>query len=292
MNAALPDTRAMNVPEAAAAWRALGWQVVPVGPHKRPLATWRHANPETPAQALTRFAGLERGAGLAIALPADVIVLDVDHRPARGWDASQILAALVARFALPRAPLVATPSGGRHIWLALPDRALVRNSTSRSSPLGMDGIDVRTGGGLIIVPPSERKSGAYDWLHWQAMLPLAPAGLVAALQPKPQSRPTAPPRPYPGGTLSPYAEAVLRRELDVVASCPRGGRNDALFKASARLAGLHAGGALPDMRARLEDAASRAGLIRDDGLATVRATIASGWWRGLQTPRSLSKGGR
>lgn len=292
MSATLPDTQAMNVPEAAAAWCALGWQVVPVGSDKRPLAKWRQASPETPAQARARFAGLARGTGLAIALPPWVIVLDVDHRPAREWDAGAILAALFARFTLPLAPLTVTPSGGRHVWLALPDGARVRNSTSRSSPLGVDGVDVRTGGGLIIVPPSERKAGAYDWLHWQAALPLAPARLIAALQPKAKATPLAPPRPFPGGTLSPYAEAVLCRELDAVASCPRGGRNDALFKATARLAGLHAGGALPDVRARLEDAASRAGLIRDDGLAAVRATIASGWSRGLQSPRTLSKGGR
>lgn len=292
MSAMLPDTRAMSVPEAAASWCALGWQSVPVGPDKRPLAKWRNARPETPAQTLARFSGLTRGAGLAIALPADVVVLDVDNRPAHGWDGETILAALVARFTLPTAPLVKTPSGGRHLWLALPEGAQVRNSTSQGGPLEIDGVDVRTKGGLIIVPPSQRQAGAYSWLYWQASLPVAPPQLVAALQPKRQSPPAAPPRTLPGGGLSPYAEAVVRLELDSVAGCQRGGRNTALFKASARLAGLHAGGALPDVRARLEDAASRAGLIRDDGLSSVRATIKSGWTRGLQTPRSLSKGGR
>ncbi|MEL6246229.1 MAG: bifunctional DNA primase/polymerase [Pseudomonadota bacterium] len=120
MNAVLPDRRAMNVPEAAAAWCALGWQVVPMGPDKRPLSKWKGAASETPTQALARFARLPRGAGLAIALPAGVMVLDVDHRPARGWDGALILAALIARFGLPAAPTVETPSGGRHIWLALP----------------------------------------------------------------------------------------------------------------------------------------------------------------------------
>ena len=311
----LPDTQSMSVPEAAAAWRGAGWKVVPIREDKRPLVKWKNAPLAPPAQTAVLFRGFgarSRNIGLAVALPEDLLVLDIDHRPDRGWLADDILEALNARFQLPEAPTAMTPSGGRHIWLALPDGVRLSNGVSGTSRLPVEGVDHRTGGGLLIVPPTIRDGQMYRWLPSVAKLAnpanfakpeavsspfsqfsqeisLAPQSLIDALRP-PLRRPVCP-KPYLKGRPGRYAETVLARELDAVATCSAGGRNSRLFLATVRLAEFHAGGELPDVRATLEDAAARCGLARDDGWPAVRATIRSGWQRGLSTPRRAPQRG-
>ncbi len=72
--------------------------------------------------------------------------------------------------------------------------------------------------------------------------------------------------------------AELARQAGRVAAAPPGARNDTLFKATAELAPLVEAGILRRgfADAALECAAEECGLVRDDGLASVHATIDSG----------------
>lgn len=81
-----------------------------------------------------------------------------------------------------------------------------------------------------------------------------------------------------------YAESAFRYEIQELASAPKGERNNTLFKATASLAGLVAGGMLEEyeIKQALEQTALSIGLKRHE----VRATIKSGFDTGIKTPRT------
>ena len=84
-----------------------------------------------------------------------------------------------------------------------------------------------------------------------------------------------------------YGLAALDGEVAALAAVAPGSRNHALNLASFRLFQLVAGGELDGdaVAERLVDACQCNGLIADDGLASVLATIRSGRCAGLQHPR-------
>jgi putative DNA primase/helicase len=284
----IPDTRAFSVPEAAAEWRRLGWHPVPLRRDRRvPYVRWSRGTDLSPEATKHQF---ERWPGclMAIALPRGVVVLDIDHRPEKGWDAGVALESLRDAYDLPRCPTAQTPKGGAHLWFALPDGCETRNWTSQHSRLAVAGIDIRTHGGLAIVPPSQRPDGDYSWKLWLPKLPLATPALCEALKPPPPrllpSAPDLPPRRLPA-----YVAAAYASEISAVSLCSKGGRNERLFRSAAALGSFVAIDALPRDHAfeSLMMAAGVCGLVRDDGQRAVAATIASGFKAGLASPRKL-----
>jgi len=81
-----------------------------------------------------------------------------------------------------------------------------------------------------------------------------------------------------------YAESAFRYEIEELASAPKGERNNTLFKTTASLAGLVAGGMLEEYEVKqaLEQTARSIGLKSHE----VRATINSGFDTGTKTPRT------
>ena len=152
------------------------------------------------------------------------------------------------------------------------------------------GVDVKAGRALCTVPPT----ADYRWIFPLvplADLPAPPAWLVRLVSPPPP--PVCPRSIEPLRGTGAYTRAVLERELTNVATCSKGGRNDALFRASVRLGEL-AGAAmisLETVERGLLTAAIECGLIRDDGRRAVASTIASGLRCGMSNPRSLEIGG-
>jgi hypothetical protein len=70
---------------------------------------------------------------------------------------------------------------------------------------------------------------------------------------------------------------------------PSSGRNQRLFVAAAKLGGLIGAGVLGQDAAEsaLEQAATECGLVTEDGMGAVRATIRSGIRTGVSNPRDL-----
>lgn len=288
MRLILPRTNEMGLAAVAEAWADTGWRVVPMSLAKKPLIKWRGVLDRDPIDALHAFLkvfGSRSNVMLSIALPGDVMVLDLDHRPEKGWDARATYRDLNNRYNLPRAPVCRTPSGGCHIWLSVPDGLVVRNATSSLSDLGFEGVDIRAVGGLALVPPSRRPAGVYQWSRFRSMLPTAPADLIRSLEAKSFKAVPASAKPFESERIGPYGDAALRGELTRLARCPKGGRNIQLFTSAARLGSLHAAGILPDVRAQLETVSAANGLVADDGSRAVKATIESGWRRGVSMPR-------
>ena len=64
---------------------------------------------------------------------------------------------------------VLTGGGGKHLWYSLPEGAEIKCGTGVLGP----GIDVRTNGGYVVVPPSETEA-KYEWVMAPDMVDIAP----------------------------------------------------------------------------------------------------------------------
>jgi putative DNA primase/helicase len=248
------------------------------------------------------------------AIGAFVVDVDagIDKDTGEVFEAAAIKSQLVAAIgtALPATRFAMTPRGGEHLYFRYPDDAAIGN---RAGLLGKGSrIDIRGDGGYVIAPPSLRKDGvAYAWGDVAEVAP-APAALLDLVLRRGRfaeapsagggigARAAAKVKPPEGegGSLAAGEDAVrkyglsaLDAELQSVRQAQPGGRNDALNIASLKLAQLVAAGALVEgfVRAALEQAAAESGLIRDDGLRAVRATIESGFRAGRKQPRDLGE---
>lgn len=92
------------------------------------------------------------------------------------------------------------------------------------------------------------------------------------------------------GEVRKYALAALDGETEAVAAGGQGERNNRLNIAALKLGAYIGAGALSRrvVEAALEDAATKSGLVKDDGRRPVLATIESGISAGLKNPRDLS----
>ena len=273
--------------KTALAYARFGWPVFPVAPDCRTpcVEGGCHAASTDPAKIAVMFAGPRN---YALATGYGVFVLDVDRKGADGF---ATLASLESENGpLPPTPEVATPSGGKHLYFRQPDFQ-IRNRVGFAP-----GLDVRTKGGSVCLPPSKREDGSYRWVRSprDCDIPDAPPWLLALIAPPEPARRPAPPLKLEGRERAlRYVVAAVDGECgELGAMGPNSGRNMRLFQASARLGELVGGGVLPEdhARAALELAASDCGLIRDDGVHAVRATIESGMRRGIADPRLVMGG--
>lgn len=301
-------------------YAARGWPVFPCHPEtKRPLVAGE-VKGEGGVKLATTDAGQVRAwwvvqypramIGLATGQRAGVFVVDVDagHDKKTGevFDAVDLVAALERELGerLPQTCQATTPRGGYHLYFALPAGELPGNRAGI-----VDRVDVRGEGGYVILPPSARADGVpYAWEHAPDDVAPAepPAELVDCILRRGRwSGTRGATESDPGGKISTaevglaerdeavrkYALAALDAEAEIVACSGRGTRNNALNTAALKLGELVAAGAIAEaiVRATLEDAAGRCGLIQEDGIRSVRATLESGLGAGLRNPRDLSE---
>jgi hypothetical protein len=219
--------------------------------------------------------------------PTGALVLDVDTK---GADGPATLAELQQRHGqLPATWRTRTPSGGLHLWFKAPARQ-VRNRVGF-----LPGLDIRGAGASVCLPPSRKPSGAYAWevKPYSAPLAMLPEWLLTLMDPPQPPRPQRPPSRLASASLGAkarYVATAVERECAAVAGTPaNSGRNHRLFLAAARLGELVGADLLgADLAERaLESAAHDCGLVHDDGLPAVAATIASGLGRGIQNPREV-----
>lgn len=97
---------------------------------------------------------------------AGYIVLDVDVKAdEKGVTGFGTLSRFEAKYGtLPATLSAITPTGGRHYVFKLPEGTRAKNVVG--SKAGMPGLDIRTAGGQIVVQPSERPEGRYEWDEW------------------------------------------------------------------------------------------------------------------------------
>lgn len=265
-----PARPASRLEAAAAQLAGLSWPVFRVRPRdKRPIAAgWQAEATVEPAAARALWRRSPR-ANLGLICGAAFWVLDVDGAAGRAT-----LAALLARHGpLPTTVTSITGSGGEHRLFAMPEARVIRNSAGKLGP----GLDARGRGGFIVAPPSIHPNGRrYAWAPgldpWSVGLATAPAWLIDLLDPPP-ARPLPPAR-WPVAAGSRYAEAVLRRAVERVATAAPGTRNCALNAEAWALGRLAASGLLDPAVAAT--ALAGAGLAAGLDAREVERTLASG----------------
>lgn len=241
--------------------------------------------------------------GLPVGERTGFFVLDVDqHDPEKDGEAT--LAALESQHGkLPETLTSRTGGGGRQLYFRLPEGAKIRNAVAFAP-----GLDIRTTGGQVILPPSKHPSGGiYRWEHI-APVADAPQWLVEAILLGQKTRKTAQSKNPETSTskaetstqdhkrgqldlqeVSAYAATALEEESAAVALAPQGERNVTLNNAACSLGSLIAAGELRQEGAEAEllRAAEICGLPTEEA----RKTIASGLAHGMQKPRKLPEKG-
>lgn len=225
-----------------------------------------------------------------------VLVIDVDNK--NGIDGTAALARLEEWFSpLPESWLSTTPSEGEHRWFAQPPGLDLVNRVNLpverdGQRVKLHGLDIRSTGASVCVAPSSKPHGAYRWVRGPldgASLAVAPDWLLKLCERPPLPPPGPPLRMSDADRIGRYVAAAVNGELDQLMQCRPGGRNQALFIASAKI-GEFVGGNLLDYsmaETALESAADAIGLLREDGAVAVRGTIKSGLVRGMAQPREV-----
>jgi hypothetical protein len=207
-------------------------------------------------------------------------VLDVD-----GPAGERVIRQLAAEHGLESSgPLVRTGGGGWHFYLT-------PTGLGNVHPAGLAHVDWRGRGGYVVAPPSRHASGQpYQWMTGRDLHTSpgkVPAALLERLEPRLPQRPTGRVElPAVGdGPDDRYARAALAKELERVATAPKGQRNRQLWESTRNLYNLVATGALAtrEVDQGLLDAAERCGLLAEEPRQT-RRTLASGRQVGLAHP--------
>jgi hypothetical protein len=136
------------------------------------IATWQHMYP------LTNW-------GLACGTASNIVVLDVDVD--KGGFAS--LAEFEAGRGEPLPPTLTarTGSGGRHYFFRPVQGQRLRNRVS-----ARPGVDFRSDGGYVVVPPAHHASGGrYAWESWGSTIAELPLDLALSIEAAPAGRSTA-----------------------------------------------------------------------------------------------------
>lgn len=150
--------------DAAYRYAVHGWHVFPTVPNKRVpmIEKW-------PQRATTDLVQIEQwwtkqfpsaGIGIATGTKSGVWVLDIDMKD--GKDGLESLAKLEAKHGqLPPTLTAKTPSGGYHLFFAMPLGMSIRNDQNGSVGRG---LDVRGDGGFVVAAPTTIEGRAYEWL--------------------------------------------------------------------------------------------------------------------------------
>ncbi len=156
---------------AALAYGRKGWAVFPCAPDKTPLTSRGFKDATTDADQIAAWWTRSPEAWIGRATGGGSFVVDIDPRHGGGatlaaWEAEN--------GALPYTVEARTPSGGSHLYFAVPEGINVRSGAGVIGP----GVDVRGEGGYVIVPPSP----GYQWVENGGGLENAPEALLRSLR--------------------------------------------------------------------------------------------------------------
>jgi hypothetical protein len=204
---------------AALRYAELGYPVFPCAPsRKAPLTARGFHDATTDSEQIERWWARTPLANVAIPT-AGLLALDIDGS-GNLWPGDPDQAADLAH----AGAIALTPRGGRHAIFRRPAEKTWKCSTGKLA----SGVDVRTDGGYLVVPPSRTAQGEYRWAEGLELdqpadrLPEPPAWLVEELDRLAGPRCHASPEPSRNGTLPSDGNPI-----------PQGQRNATL----ARLAG-------------------------------------------------------
>lgn len=245
---------------------ALGYKVLPLVPgEKKPLIHGGFKRGTTDPEQIHAWWTEHPDANIGLATGSGLYVVDIDDPAAvTAWDAEFC-----------GYPSAATPRGGRHYFMRVPDGRWP-NTAKKLGPK----TDTRGDGGYVVAAPSSNGVGGWQWLRPltepASSLPEAPPALLDALR-------------SPKGPTA-YGRRALEAEAAKVRAAPEGVRNDTLNRSAFKVGQLVASGQVAEAEAQeaMLSAALAAGLQSSEAEATIR----SGLGGGAQHPRfPQAKGG-
>ncbi|MET7731609.1 bifunctional DNA primase/polymerase [Streptomyces sp. NPDC005402] len=271
-----------------AALNAIGWgyEVFPLSINKTPIIRSPHEKGHTcqgmhqcgtpghgvgdatndPDTVRWLFEQAPKAVGYGIRCGARLVGLDLDRK--ENVDGVATLNRLAGRhgFEIPRTTTVCTPSGGFHLWLAVPGGTIVPNSVGKVGPA----IDVRSSRGYLVGPGSIGRKGEYV-LHpktgYIEPQPIPEHLLRLMLPPAPRQQPQR----RQAAMSEDSATRALQGLVNVVLNSSQGNRNDRLFWAAAKawehVRDGHVAGS--DVEAELVGAAVQVGLGAGEAMRTV-----------------------
>lgn len=266
----IPDNHLLH---DALSYAANGWPVFPLLPNtKRPATEHGLKDASTDPDTIRAWWARWPAANIGIALPPDVLAVDID---VKGVDGFASLAAMTAEHGeLPPTRTAETTTGGWHLYFRKPPELRVKNRVGIRP-----GIDVRARGGYLVAPPSTIDGKAYRWLNDDDAADCPPWLLdVLTEEKKAPASPTTAPQALQSTARDHYSQRALERATSAVLAAPEGGRNDALNGAAYGLARLAAAGRLDwhQVTATMERAALAAGLEPDEVRKTLESAHAAG----------------
>ena len=273
----------MSALDAVRSYAKRGWQVFPLIPKAKEPATWRGFYDATsnPAKLDRWFArGHPYNIGIRTGIASGIFVVDID-----GDVGAASLDVLQKQHGPLPPTLISRTGNGFHYWFTTATE--IPCSQSRIAPH----IDVKADGGYVVAPPSIHPDGPrYRW-SVKLVPASAPAWLVELAQRKPESPHPIPTESEPiavsATSSAAYGAGALHDEIRRVALASSGYRNASLNRGSFCLAQLVAGRELhaDEVTRGLIDSATANGLVAENGLRAVQATIDSGFNAGLRHPR-------
>jgi hypothetical protein len=227
-----------------------------------------------------------------IAIPcgevSGVWVLDIDVDPITGINGFPLWSQLIAQHGeIPKTLTSITPRGGRHLFFQWQPGLTIKSTQGVPG----NGIDVRSNGGYVILPPSIRADGSsYRWDSYAGVAPApAPAWLIALCSPRKESTGRSKAARKSPKRDQAWAQAALDAECAKIAATPRGQRNAALNLGAYNIFQIFYGnpGLLDEqaVRERLFKAAETNGSVADDGADSAWRTIDSGAIGAQSQPR-------
>ena len=180
---------------------------------KHPMTPRGHVDASTDDDTVCAWWDRWPEANIGFAVPADMVVVDVDIKHDEGKYGDDTLAGLIAQLGEPLPDTVMQLTGGGGIQLFFHTDVPMQCKND-----ALPAIDIKTKGGYVILPPSLHKSGTrYEWAldsspHQKAIAPIPPLLRTCLVQPQPAMT---------GVKSAPSASVEAFRP---------GQRNDGLFK--------------------------------------------------------------
>lgn len=258
----------MSIIEKALMLAASGWPVFACNRRKAPITKRGYLDASTdPATVRAMFSKGAELIGVPTGPASGFDVLDID--PDKGglsWEGQHAQS-------LGNTRIHTTRSGGRHYLFQADGR--LRNSASRIAP----GVDVRAGGGYVIVPPSPgyrviNEANLAAWPDWLLRPGLAMPPATETLKPINPADTHA----ITNERLRRYIEAVLRN----VSQAPDGQKHVRLRNAALAIGGVAAAAEITDAEAWKMLRASLPHSVRD--WAAAQVTASWGLARGRARP--------
>lgn len=257
--------------EWALQYASIGWSIFPLAPRSKvPLTPNGVYDASCNAELVWKGWGETPDAniGLACGLASGLWVLDVDCDKG---GAKSIEEQILAGNKLPRTLTSWTGGNGYHCFFRYPIGRNVRNRVGV-----LPGVDVRSTGGYVVLPPSVHPSG--QRYTWDARVPLAdaPEWLYALISDPEQDlgHPWTPPQvPVSKSQAKRYAYQAMAHAAERIREAPHGQRHYQIVQEASNLGRFAAAGLLD--YGQLEKVLVEAGIAAGKPEQEVRRTVES-----------------